>query len=739
VLGLSRTCDPWTRWVTGPQASASCGQASTRAATSPTSSTSGSYNGRRTVSSRTRGVGGCVAHLRGVPARARRARLPARRAAAARARAGRRWRASHGRAGGHPRPLHGGGPRHDAHARGAARSHRRLPALQARPAPHAPRVRRRQPARAPRVRGRGAGPRRGPAGRAFRRARRPAPDRDHHQGNAARPKRRLHRERHQVPAAGEPQPRAGRGGELRALPPPPARADLPRGDRGARQVRGPDAAPDEGADHAAPRALVRLPRHQAHADLPSRLPAAQPGRQAPGVGGHPEGHAGARPCGRAYVSSAAALIALFLAAPVRAETPASPAALARIVVDGTINPAVTSFVHESIARAHDEGAPALVIQLDTPGGLLPSMQAIVKDILAAPLPVIVYVAPSGAGAGSAGVFITLAAHVAAMAPGTSIGAAHPVGSGGEDIKGTMGRKIVNFTASFSEAIAHKRGRNVEWAAKAVRKSVSITAEEAARLNVVDFVAKDLDEVVARADGRTIDVAGENLKLALGKAVRGADGHVRVHTYEMRLSQRVLNVIADPRIASLLMMAGLLGLYLEFTHPGLAFPGVAGAICLLLALAALHVLPVNTSALALLLLGVALLVAEAFLPTFGVVGAGGLVACALGALFLFDAAETGVVVPKSLVFGVSGAVAGIMPVGATPVARSQRARASQGAEGMVGAVGVARGRLAPVGPVLLRGEYWTAESDEVVDAGERVEVTAVDGLRLRVRRARPAGR
>jgi len=439
------------------------------------------------------------------------------------------------------------------------------------------------------------------------------------------------------------------------------------------------------------------------------------------------------------VSSAAALIALFLAAaPVRAETPASPAALARIVVDGTINPAVTSFVHESIARAHDEGAPALVIQLDTPGGLLPSMQAIVKDILAAPLPVIVYVAPSGAGAGSAGVFITLAAHVAAMAPGTSIGAAHPVGGGGEDIKGTMGRKIVNFTASFSEAIAHKRGRNVEWAAKAVRKSVSITAEEAARLNVVDFVAKDLDEVVARADGRTIDVAGENLKLALGKAVRGADGHVRVHIYEMRLSQRVLNVIADPRIASLLMMAGLLGLYVEFTHPGLAFPGVAGAICLILGLAALHVLPVNTSALALLLLGVALLVAEAFLPTFGVVGAGGLIAFVLGALFLFDAAETGVVVPRSLILGVSAAVAGIMLVVATLVARSQRARPSQGAEGMVGAIGVARGRLAPAGPVLIRGEYWVAESDEVVDAGERVEVTAVDGLRLRVRRARRGG-
>ena len=437
--------------------------------------------------------------------------------------------------------------------------------------------------------------------------------------------------------------------------------------------------------------------------------------------------------------SAAALLALLLAAPAGADVPAGTAALARIVIDGSINPAVAGFVHESIARAAGEGAPALLIELDTPGGLLPSMQAIVKDILAAPLPVIVYVAPSGAGAGSAGVFITLAAHVAAMAPGTSIGAAHPVGGAGEDIKGTLGRKIVNFTASFSQAIARKRGRNVQWAARAVRKSVSVTADEAARLNVVDFVAKDVDDLVARADGRTVEVAGEARKLALGKVVRGGDGHVRVHTYEMRLAQRVLNVIADPRIASLLMMAGLLGLYIEFTHPGIAFPGVAGAICLILALAALHVLPVNTSALALLLLGVALLVTEAFLPTFGVVGAGGLIAFVLGALFLFDAAETGVVVPKSLVLGVGGAAGGIMLVVATLVARSQRARPSQGAEGMIGALGVARGRLAPVGPVLVRGEYWTAESDEVVDAGAGIEVTAVDGLRLRVRPVPTAGR
>ncbi len=408
--------------------------------------------------------------------------------------------------------------------------------------------------------------------------------------------------------------------------------------------------------------------------------------------------------------------------------PEAEQALARIVVDGPINPAVASFIHESLGRAEATGAGALIIQLDTPGGLLPSMQAIVKDILNAPVPVIVWVAPSGAGAGSAGVFITLAAHVAAMAPGTNIGAAHPVGGGGEDIKGKLGEKVENFAASLSEAIARRRGRNVDWAVKAVRQSVSITAEEAARLNVVDFVARDEDELIARANGRKVEVAGASRRLALGR---------RVHTYEMHLAQRVLNVIAEPTIAYLLMMAGMLGLYIEFTHPGVAFPGVAGAICLLLALAALHVLPVNTSALGLILLGVALLVAEAFLPTFGVVGAGGLIAFFLGSLFLFDA-EAGVALPRSVIFGVGGALAAIILVIGTLVVRAQRARPAVGAEGMVGEVGVARGHLKPAGTVVVRGEYWKAESDDAVEDGDRVEVTGVHGLRLRVRRV-PAAR
>jgi membrane-bound serine protease (ClpP class) len=418
----------------------------------------------------------------------------------------------------------------------------------------------------------------------------------------------------------------------------------------------------------------------------------------------------------------------------RAAAPGTGPGLVRIVIDGSINPAVADFVRESITRAAADGVPALVVQLDTPGGLLPSMRVIVKDILAAPVPVIVYVAPSGAGAGSAGVFITLAAHVAAMAPGTNIGAAHPVSGSGEDIKGTMGAKIESFTASFSEAIARRRGRNVEWAAKAVRESVSITAEEAARTKVVDFVAKDLEDVVRRAEGRKIEVAGETRTLTFGPSAW--EGNVvRVREYHMRLAQRVLNQIADPNIAYLLMLAGLLGLYLELTHPGVALPGVVGVICLLLALTAFHVLPVNTSGLMLLLLGVVLLVAEAFLPTFGVLGVGGLVAFVLGSLFLFDSGTTGVAVSRPLVFGVGGTVAALMLLVATLVFRAQRRPPVHGAAGMIGAIGVSQHRLAPAGTVLVRGEYWNAESDEVVNPGERVEVTGVDGLSLRVRRVR----
>ncbi len=428
----------------------------------------------------------------------------------------------------------------------------------------------------------------------------------------------------------------------------------------------------------------------------------------------------------------AVALAVLLALGGRGMAAASPS-LARISIDGTINPAVADYVRDAIVRAHAEGAVALVIQLDTPGGLLQSAKAIVKDLLAAPLPVLVYVAPGGAGAISAGVFVTMAAHVAAMAPGTTIGAAHPVGGRGEDIPGPMGDKVESATAAFSESIAKRRGRNVEWAGQAVRDSKSLGADAAAQLRVVDFVARDLDDLVRQASGRAVDVAGVRRVLDLVPAL-AADGHARVQDIPMRLSQRVLDVLADPNIAYLLLMAGVLGLYVELTNPGVVLPGVAGAISLVLGLTAMHVLSVDYGGLALAMLGVALLVAEAFLPTFGVLGVGGLVAFVLGSLFLFDVERTGVTVARSLIAGAAAALALVGLVVGSLVVRAQRQPPRGGAEGMLGAVGLARDRLAPEGMVIVRGEYWTAHSDVPVEAGESIEVLAVEGLRLRVRPA-----
>ncbi|MBI1993931.1 MAG: ATP-dependent Clp protease proteolytic subunit, partial [Deltaproteobacteria bacterium] len=334
-----------------------------------------------------------------------------------------------------------------------------------------------------------------------------------------------------------------------------------------------------------------------------------------------------------------------------------------IVIDGGINPAVDDFIRESIARARSKGARALIIQLDTPGGLLTSTRSIVKDILGAPVPVIVYVAPSGAGAGSAGVFITLAAHIAAMAPGTNIGAAHPVAGGGQEVKGVMGEKIENFTASFSEAIAEKRGRNTEWAIQAVRRSVSITEKEALKKNVIDIVAKDVDDLLRQAEGKKVDLDGRDQVLSFADA--------RVERFEMGLKQKILNTLSDPNIAYLLLMAGILGLYMEFSHPGVIFPGVAGGICLLLALTSFQILPINYAGLLLMLLGIALLIGEAFLPSFGVLGIGGAISLGLGSLLLFDTESSDLVVDRSIIFTAVGTLSALMLLLGYLVFKSQK--------------------------------------------------------------------
>ncbi|HWH78419.1 MAG TPA: nodulation protein NfeD, partial [Candidatus Binatus sp.] len=394
--------------------------------------------------------------------------------------------------------------------------------------------------------------------------------------------------------------------------------------------------------------------------------------------------------------------------------------------DGTINPAVDDYIREGIGRAKSNGARALIIQMDTPGGLLNSTRAIVKEMLGAQVPVMVYVGPAGAGAGSAGVFITLAAHVAAMAPGTNIGAAHPVAGGGQDVKGVMGEKIENFTASFSESIAQKRGRNTEWAIQAVRKSVAITEAEALKKNVIDIVAKDIEDLLKQADGRSVDLDGHKHTLAL----KGAS----VVRHEMSLKQKVLNIIGDPNIAYLLMMAGILGLYMEFAHPGVVVPGIAGAICLLLAFASLQLLPINYTGLALVLLGVALLVGEAFVPSFGVLGVGGIIALGLGSLLLFDTPTSDFGVDRSIVFTAVGTVGSFVLAVSYLVFRSQHAKPTLGLEGLVGEIGEVRGKLSPKGRIFVHGEIWTAEADREIDAGQKVRVVGFDGMCLKVIRA-----
>ncbi len=398
-----------------------------------------------------------------------------------------------------------------------------------------------------------------------------------------------------------------------------------------------------------------------------------------------------------------------------------------IKVDGSINPAVAAYIEDALEHASSEGAAALVIQLDTPGGLLSSARRIVKDLLNAPLPTIVYVAPSGASAASAGTFVTEAGAIAAMAPGTTIGAAHPVGEGGGEIKGAMGKKIENFTASLARSIARDRGRNEQWMEEAVRKSSALSEDEALKRHVIDLVAPDLRSLLVQASGREVRVGNHTVKLALADAA--------IHRARMTLGQRLLNTLADPNLVYLLLMAGIIGLYFEFAHPGVYLPGVVGAICLLLALGSFEVLPINLTGFLLLMLGVALLIAEAFVTSYGVLGVGGVIAFVVGSLLLIDSAQTNLRVNRGMIAGAAIAMSAIILGLGWVVLHERRRRAQTGSEGLVGEIGEVREAIAPGAPgrVFVHGEHWRAVSDEAISAGMRARVTAVRGLEIEVRR------
>jgi membrane-bound serine protease (ClpP class) len=426
----------------------------------------------------------------------------------------------------------------------------------------------------------------------------------------------------------------------------------------------------------------------------------------------------------------AALLVLAAAGAVLPAPASAAAPVATIQLDGVISPVTVRLVEAALARAQSEGAGALVIQLDTPGGLERSMRVICQRLLNAEIPVIVYVAPTGGRAASAGVFITMAAHVAAMAPATNIGAAHPVALGGGVDKESM-KKIENDAAAFARTIAVERGRNAEWAEKAVRQSVSITEREAVKLKVVDLVADSLPDLLDKIDGRVVKTTKGPVTLQTRGAV--------VKAIEVGFRDRVLNVITDPNVAYILMMLGMLGLFFELSNPGVILPGVIGGISLILAFFAMQSLPINYAGLLLILFGIVLLIAEIKVVSHGVLAVGGIVALALGSLMLFDAPEIGFRVSWWVILPTVGATAGMFLVAVAAGLRALSASSPVGGSALVGQTGVARGALSPEGQVLVRGELWRAVARGApVAEGARVRVVDANGLTLTVEKAEEGG-
>ncbi len=396
-----------------------------------------------------------------------------------------------------------------------------------------------------------------------------------------------------------------------------------------------------------------------------------------------------------------------------------------ISVDGSINPGSAEFIENAIRTAEKENASCVIIRLNTPGGLLKSTRVIVEDILSSPVPVIVYVSPSGAHAGSAGVFITMAAHVAVMAPGTNIGAAHPVAmQGGMDT--IMNEKSTNDAAAFIRSIANKRKRNLQWAEDAVRKSVSLTETEALENNVIDLIAASQDELLSRVHGRKVEI-GSRIH-----TINSANANVQ--QLEMSLLEKFLNLISDPNIAYILMMLGFYGMLFELYSPGAIFPGIIGGICLILAFYAMHTLPVNYAGLALIIFGIILLLLEIKVTSYGMLAIGGIISLILGSflLFRFDDSLAFMRLSWSVIIAVTAVSALFFLFILTFGLRAQQLPPMSGSEGIVGETGIVLTPLNPTGTVRVHGEVWNAESiSSPIPVGEKITVVAIKDLRLTV--------
>lgn len=439
------------------------------------------------------------------------------------------------------------------------------------------------------------------------------------------------------------------------------------------------------------------------------------------------------------------------------------AIVARIVVDGPISPVSADYIQKQVEKAEDNGTDLVILQLDTPGGLMTSTRQIVKVLLGARVPVAVYVAPPGARAASAGVFITMAAHVAAMAPGTNIGAAHPVNIGGgnplspkketpeegkrgegegeedqetgkrgngeegkkpaEGDESVMGQKVLNDTVAFIRSIAEKQGRNADWAEKAVRESVSVTEKEALELNVIDIIAENVDELLAAMDGMSVKVSGEEVVLAV------AGGEVVERPMGWRY--RVLGALSDPNVAYILMMLGIYGLFFELANPGVILPGVLGGIFLILAFFSFQVIPINYAGFLLILVAVILFILEVKVVSYGMLSVGGIATLFLGSLMLFESADPYYKLSLSLVIGVTAFTALFFVVGLGLAIRVQRKKPTTGTEGLIGEPGVVTVSLTPEGTVKVHGEIWKAVAGGSIETGGKVRVKAVEGMLLKV--------
>jgi membrane-bound serine protease (ClpP class) len=391
-----------------------------------------------------------------------------------------------------------------------------------------------------------------------------------------------------------------------------------------------------------------------------------------------------------------------------------------IRMSGPISPAAADFLKKGINKASEERVSCLIIELDTPGGLAESMREIVMAIFASKVPVVIYVAPSGARAASAGVMITMAADIAAMAPGTNIGAAHPVGAGGKEISGAMSEKVINDMVAHARSIAKKRGRNADWVEKAVRKSVSVTETEALKANVIDVVAKDIDDLIRQINGRKIQDKGV-LKLDT----------VKKTILEEDLRTKILKTISNPNIAYILMMIGLAGLYFELSHPGAVLPGVVGGISIILAFFAFQTIPVNYAGFLLIVLALIFFIMEMKIASYGLLSIAGITSLLLGSIMLFENSGTGMRLSWQVLISTLVLISGFFVVVSGLVFKSHLSKPRTGAQGLIGEIGVVRESLMPDGKVFVHGELWKATSKDPIQTGTRVRVVKIVNLVLEV--------